>query len=312
MKKYLLIIPITIALGIFFYPTTSNSNAAGSEGGKTGSPTDGASCTGCHYAGVGTGATITSDIPSSGYIPGDLYTITANINQSGISKFGFEITSEEANFGSAKKGTFFVTNSTETQPVNNNTAITHTAGGTSGSDSKSWSMNWEAPNTGTGDITFYGSFIAANGNGNNMGDTYHPATYTVNEGVVNKKRVINAKVLNTRNSSVTLDSSGLDNIKFRSKAKETKNEVFYCAYRRLNQGVLLPNGEVSLCCQDYKLEYILGNLKKQNLNNLYHKIQDSKVDREHFISGSFFPCISCEHYRPISNEFTGHLLPPVS
>ena len=184
MKKYLLIIPITISLTIFFYPTTSNSNSTGSPGGKTGSPTDGASCTGCHSGGVETGATITSDIPSSGYIPGGVYTITANINQSGINKFGFEITSEEANSGSAKKGTFFVTNSTETQPANNNTAITHKAGGTTGvNNSKSWSFDWQAPGfaSSTGSVIFYGSFIGADGDGSNSGDTYHAATYTINE-----------------------------------------------------------------------------------------------------------------------------------
>ena len=126
MKKILTLFSIAFAVAVFFYPTTSNSNASGSPGGKTGSPNDVAnfnisSCTGCHYAGVGTGATITSDIPSSGYVPGNVYTITANINQSGINKFGFEITAEEANFGSAKTGTFFVTNGTETKLVNSNT-----------------------------------------------------------------------------------------------------------------------------------------------------------------------------------------------
>ena len=45
MKKHLLIIPVSIVLAIFFYPTTSNSNSTGSVGGKTGSPTDGSSCT---------------------------------------------------------------------------------------------------------------------------------------------------------------------------------------------------------------------------------------------------------------------------
>ena len=120
MKKSLLLIPICIGLSIFFYPTTSNSNGSGSPGGKTGSPSDGASCTGCHYAGLGTGATITTNIPPSGYVPNQTYTITANINQSGINKFGFEITAEEANFGSAKTGSFLITNSNETKFVNNN------------------------------------------------------------------------------------------------------------------------------------------------------------------------------------------------
>ena len=184
MKKSLLLIPITIAISIFFYPTTSISNAGGSPGGKTDSPNDGASCTGCHYAGAGTGSAITTNIPTSGYIPNQVYTITANVNHSGITKFGFEITAER-NSGNAKTGSFLVTNSAEMKFTNNNTAITHKPGGTSGSNSRSWSMDWEAPNTGTGDITFYGAFIAANSNGNNMGDNYHSSNLTVTEAVGN-------------------------------------------------------------------------------------------------------------------------------
>lgn len=184
MKKSLLLIPITIAVAIFFYPTTSHSNAGGSPGGKTDSPSDGASCTGCHYAGAGTGATITTNIPANGYTPNQVYTITANITHSGINKFGFEITAEK-NSGNTKTGSFLVTNSAEMKFTNNNTAITHKSGGTPGSNSRSWSMDWEAPNTGTGNVTFYGAFIAANGNGNNMGDNYHSTNLTVSEAVVN-------------------------------------------------------------------------------------------------------------------------------
>ena len=193
MKKSLLLIPITIAIAIFFYPTTSISNAGGSPGGKTGSPNDGAaSCTGCHYAGTGTGATITTNIPTNGYIPNQVYTITADIIHSGINKFGFEITSEK-NSGNTKTGSFLITNSAEMKFTNNNTAITHKSGGTSGSNSRSWSMDWEAPNTGNGDVTFYGSFIAANGNGNNMGDTYHSTNLTVSEAVVNSVSDLSVK-----------------------------------------------------------------------------------------------------------------------
>jgi hypothetical protein len=181
MKKSLLLIPIAIALVIFFYPTTSNSNSTGSVGGKTGSPTDGTSCTECHYSGLGTGAVISSTIGLNGYIPNQLYQITAEI-QGSSNQYGFEITAEEANFGSAKTGTFFITNS-ETQSVNNFTAITHTAGGTAGSNSKSWTMNWEAPNTGTGNVTFYGAFMEGDMDGSNSGDTYHSATLTVQEGL---------------------------------------------------------------------------------------------------------------------------------
>ena len=218
MKKYLLLFPITIAIAIFFYPTTSISNAGGSPGGKTGSPNDGAaSCTGCHYAGTGTGATITTNIPTNGYIPNQVYTITADIIHSGINKFGFEITSEK-NSGNTKTGSFLLTNSAEMKFANNNTAITHKSGGTSGSNSRSWSMDWEAPNTGTGDVTFYGAFITANGNGNNMGDTYHSTNLTVSEAVVNSVSDLSAqndftfntvtKTIETINTVSVYDISG--------------------------------------------------------------------------------------------------------
>ncbi|MEC9209599.1 MAG: choice-of-anchor V domain-containing protein [Bacteroidota bacterium] len=180
MKKALLLIPITIALAIFFYPTTSNSNSTGSVGGKTGSPTDGASCTGCHYAGLGTGATITINGLENGYVPNQVYQITAEI-QGNSNQYGFEITAEESNSGSAKAGTFFITNSTETQLTNNNKAVTHKLAGTQGTGMKIWSMNWEAPNSGTGPITFFGAFMEGNMDGSNSGDTYHSATLTISE-----------------------------------------------------------------------------------------------------------------------------------
>ena len=188
MKKLLSLFSILICLAILFYPQPSNSYSTGSPGGKTGSPTDGVNCTQCHTAGSGTGATITTNIPSTGYVPGTTYTITATVAQTGINKFGFEITAEK-NAGGTKTGTFFVTNSTQTKLVNSNTAITHKSTGTSGTNSKSWSMNWQAPTSGTGAITFHGAYIAANGNGQNTGDTYHSASSTFNEFICNTSAI---------------------------------------------------------------------------------------------------------------------------
>ncbi len=96
-------------------------------------------------------------------------------------QYGFEITSEEANFGSAKKGTFFITNNTETKLTNNNKAVTHKLGGTQGSGMKNWSMDWEAPNSGTGAVTFFGAFMEGNMDQSNSGDIHHSTTLTVNE-----------------------------------------------------------------------------------------------------------------------------------
>ena len=178
MKKNILIFSTIIATAIFFYPTTSNSNSTGSVGGKTGSPMDNSDCTSCHYV-VGTTVSttnITSNIPSTGYVPGNTYTIIANLNSSGMQ--GFEITCEE-NTNNTKTGTFFNTNPSTTQLVNNGDAITHTA---AGNLSNSWSFDWEAPSEGTGDITFYGAFITAGYPiGSNDGDLLTLSTLSISE-----------------------------------------------------------------------------------------------------------------------------------
>lgn len=184
MKILPYLITIIISIIILSYPRISNSNTSGSLGAKTGSPTDGTSCTQCHYSAIGNGAIITSNIPLDGYIPGNIYTINLSVTQSGANKFGFEITSEEDNFGSAKTGTFIVTNNTETKLVNNDNAITHTSSGTIGSNNtKDWSFDWQAPgfSSSSGAVTFYAAFIGANGDGSNSGDTYHSASLTINE-----------------------------------------------------------------------------------------------------------------------------------
>ena len=197
MKRYLLIIPITIALTIFFYPTISNSLPTGSPGGKTGSPTDGASCMGCHTdAQQGQGATITTNIPSTGYEPGDTYNITAALNGSVPQNIsGFEITCEE-NATNTKTGSFGITNPTSTQFTNNSNAVTHTAAGNS---QNTWSFNWVAPTTGTGDITFYGAFIEAGYPiPSNMGDFFAEATLSFNEATVNS-------TINLSNNSISFN-----------------------------------------------------------------------------------------------------------
>ena len=245
MKKSLLLIPVTIALAIFFYPTTSISNAGGSPGGKTDSPSDGASCTGCHYAGAGTGAIITTNIPANGYTPNQVYTITANINHSGINKFGFEITAEK-NSGNTKTGSFLVTNSAEMKFANNNTAITHKSGGTSGNGSRTWEMDWEAPSAGNGDITFYGAFIAANGNGQNTGDNYHSTNLTINEAAVNS----------------VIDLSGVNDFTFNTITKNIESNSNVSIYDISGKLVLSTNEKLTTISHLNKGVYILKSESK--------------------------------------------------
>ena len=149
------------------------SNASHSPGAKTGSPADGADCTSCH-TGVAqkVNGWITTNIPSTGYVPGNTYTITLVGTHHGVQKFGFEFTAEDAN--NNKTGVFSIVNTTETQLTNNLNAVTHTGNGLIPTNSqKHWTFDWTAPAASTGSITFYASLNAANGNNGTSGDVVY-------------------------------------------------------------------------------------------------------------------------------------------
>jgi len=179
MKKILSLFAITICFVILFYPETTISNSTGSPGGKTGSPMDNLNCTSCHSVTPISGSTITTNIPATGYVPGTVYTITANITSGGggFNFQGFEVTSEE-NITNTKTGTFFITDPSTTQLVNNGNAVTHTAGG---NNLSTWSFDWEAPSSATGDVTFYGAFIEAGYPSGNTGDYFSDYTLSISE-----------------------------------------------------------------------------------------------------------------------------------
>jgi len=181
MKKSIFIIGSIIAIAILLYPQSTIGKLTGSPGGKTGSPADGLDCMECHgVLGISTTiSNITSNIPSSGYVPGNIYNITAVHNGVGFGDpKGFEITCEE-NTSNTKTGTFLITNSNTTQFTNNGSAVTHT---TAGNSLSTWSFDWEAPVIGTGDVTFYGAFIEAGyPMGANIGDYYSSTTLNASE-----------------------------------------------------------------------------------------------------------------------------------
>ena len=168
------------------------SNASHSPGANTGSPADGANCTACHTGSTQTAVSwISSNIPVGGYAPGATYTFTLAGTHTGVAKFGFEITAENA--AKAKMGVFTITNTTETQYTNMMHAVTHTGNGiTPSNNSKSWSFDWTAPVTGSGSVIFYASLNAANGDNATSGDVIYNTNYTYTEdlsiGINNKNQ----------------------------------------------------------------------------------------------------------------------------
>lgn len=59
----------------------------------------------------------------------------------------------------------------------------------------------------------------------------------------------------------------LDKLKFRSAPVAEDSRTCGCV-EGLYHNVLLPNGDVSLCCMDYSLDYILGNLYNRDYDDI--------------------------------------------
>ena len=81
----------------------------------------------------------------------------------------------------------------------------------------------------------------------------------------------------------------LDKLKFRSAPVSNSPRTCGCV-EDLYHNVLLPNGDVSLCCMDYSLDYILGNL--------YNRDYDDIVPAP---NTTFDMCRKCENGVPPKN-----------
>ena len=159
---------------------------SGSPGGKTGSPGDlKATCTQCH---TGTAENkdgwISSDIPETGYEAGMTYNISLSAEHNGVQKMGFEFTSEVS--GGTKIGILDTDASAHMKLINSNNSITHTTAGTTPEGaSRSWTFKWVAPESGSGDVTFYAAVNAADGSGSTSGDKIYTSKLVVTEQIDN-------------------------------------------------------------------------------------------------------------------------------
>jgi len=152
----------------------------GTEPGYTGSPGDSLkNCTACHggkaYNEIGW---IKSNIPTSGYIPGDTYRIEAIGYGVTHNRFGFLISPQAINGNLL--GTLELIDTVRTKLVGNNKYVTYTKNGVNGIDSLAWYFNWIAPAAGAGDVVFYGAFNS-NQDGHKGGDITHLSTLRVKE-----------------------------------------------------------------------------------------------------------------------------------
>jgi hypothetical protein len=186
----------------FLYP-------GGAPAAYSGSPGDGADCSGCHGGTATTTAgLITSNIPVSGYVAGHTYQITATNNISGSGKYGFEVSPQNA--AGAQLGTMVA--GTGSQLLSGTKYVTHSS---ANSTTNSWTFSWIAPAVGTGQVTFYGAMARDYKGATTLSTlTVHEASTT---GLHENQASVNV---------FTGSSNGLITVVLNSKVNKAKISVF--------------------------------------------------------------------------------------
>lgn len=184
-KKITLALSVLLMAGMVYDANyqMAHTNPNLAPAGHTGSPGDGGlTCaqSGCHTGGPAhTNQTVTlTGIPNSGYVGGQTYNMTITMTN-GSSAFGFSLSPQTPQ--GALVGT--LTASGAGTGLNGGSKyLTQTYFGLVGSGgTKTYTFDWTAPSTGTGSVTFYGSFNFANGNGGTSGDVIVPQSFTFDE-----------------------------------------------------------------------------------------------------------------------------------
>lgn len=223
MEKFITFLKPKIPIGIaIFALVILMAYSSGSPMGKTGSPGDNnINCSQCHN-GPPQNVTgwISTNIPSAGYIPEATYTINISATQTGAIRAGFQFCAED-NLNQ-KRGELILTNTTETKLMGAD-HVTHTSDGVNcSSGQRSWSFDWKAPATGTGEITFYTSYFLS------AGGQYNGMTYLSNTSFLEAATGINGNSDETSEISLWFDSnSHLLHFKFPDNNSESQAVSFF-------------------------------------------------------------------------------------
>lgn len=202
MTRNLLILTIAAGLTfamVFFAPTRPPIASASSfqpPEVSTGAPGEG-QCLDCHTSVPdGNGSFQILGVPAI-YQPGLTYTLTVQIQHTGQSRWGFEVTAlRETTPGTfVAGGTIVRTSDLTLLSTPGNQYISHTSNHKLAGDPLdgtfrevvdgpvSWSFDWIAPDAGAGTVTFYGAGNAANNNNaNGAGDFGYATSVSSLEG----------------------------------------------------------------------------------------------------------------------------------
>lgn len=191
MKHKIVLTIFGLAFLAFIFTSSSGGRANAANSGNTGAPGESTTCVTCHNTGGSYNPSLSIQVfspgtttPVTAYTPGVTYDMEVMISSVGSpAGFGFQMLA--LNGSNANAGTWSNPSSnTQISSVGSKSYVEHGVGFTY-STSNTFTMKWTAPTTGTGNVTFYSSGNAVNGNGGTGGDAGTTNTLMINEAASN-------------------------------------------------------------------------------------------------------------------------------
>lgn len=156
------------------------ANSGGAEPGYSGAPGDG-NCTECHVGTVnsGPGKVTIEVVNATSYKPGETHRIRVTIDDTAATRRGFQLSVRADSSPRASAGKLANVNANAQIRTGNSVEwVTHTLAGQRSLSTNPgvYEVDWTAPVSDAGPITFYAAGNAANGNGAESGDRIYTTT----------------------------------------------------------------------------------------------------------------------------------------
>lgn len=172
------------------FPALTFARSEGADPGLTGAPGN-STCAMCHGSGTANadGGNVKITFPASFYTPGATSKVTVTITDDAARRWGFEITARVNSSPSTTQAGAFAPADGNSQLISAGdfTYLTHTLAGTRRGTTgpTTFEVNWTAPATNVGNVTFYVAANAADNNGSpSPGDHIYTSTLDLPAGQV--------------------------------------------------------------------------------------------------------------------------------
>lgn len=197
MKKFIVLSILGVMVVILSSAIEKVQKSAGPPSCHAGEPPNNTTCLECHNDGTlnSGSAKVFFDLggADTNYVPGKIYTITISISKPGMRRAGFQCIALRDDDDKTSPGKVTLTDAVRTQILDKNAPhaggclneerawIEHTYAGNSCNDTglSKWSYQWQAPETPTGNITFYLALLEANNDLAETGDEVYTVKKTI-------------------------------------------------------------------------------------------------------------------------------------